>query len=222
MKRASSPWQVVLLFLLLTLLALTACTRPARTDDAPTPTVGPDILQPTVDPALATPITPPVDQPTPDGSVPVEQPTVDPNAPVPTIDPNAPTVDPALTPVVVETATTELPTAPGEPTTYSVQAGDTMGRIAEQFGLSLQDLIAANPQITSPDSIQIGDVVNIPGAGGVTPQTGDRVHTVQAGETLYRIGLLYGCTPEQLAQHNNITNPERIDVGQQLSIPICE
>ena len=147
---------------------------------------------------------------------------MDPNAPLPTVDPNAPTVDPALTPVAVETTTTEIPTTPSEPTTYSVQAGDTMGRIAEQFGLSLQDLLAANPQITSPDSIQIGDVVNIPGAGDVTPQTGDRVHTVQAGETLYRIGLVYGCTVTQLAQHNNLANPDSLEVGQQLSIPICE
>lgn len=222
MKRASSPWQVVLLFLLLILVVLTACTRPARDNEAPTATIGPDILQPTADPLLATPITPSLDQPTPEISVPVEQPTIDPNAPAPTVDPNAPTVDPALTPVVVETATTEAPTTPGEPTTYAVQAGDTMGRIAEQFGLSLQDLIAANPQITSPDSIQIGDVINIPAAGSTTPQEGDRVHVVQAGETLYRIGLIYGCTVSQLAQHNNIANPDSLEVGQQILIPACE
>lgn len=217
MKRASSPWQFVLLLVLLTLLVLTACTRPARTNDVATPTPG--AVQPTIDPALLTPIVPPTIQPTTDGSVPTVQPTPDPNLPVATVDPNAPTVAPGTTPVAVETP------APGSttPGTYVVQAGDTMGRIAEQLGVSLQDLLAANPQITNPDSIQVGDVINVPGAGGATPATpGERVHIVQAGENLYRIGLLYGCTIAQLVQHNNLADPDNLEVGQQILIPVCE
>ena len=219
MKRPSSYWT---LFLVLTfLMVLSACTRPAPSSNAVTPEMTPDLLQPTVDPALVTPITPPIVQPTPDGSVPVEQPTLDPNAPVATVDPNAPTIDPATIPTVV--ATSVPPVA--NPSVYTVQSGDTMGRIAEQFGVSLQDLVAANPQITTPDSIQVGDVVNIPGAGGVTttpPQTGERVHSVQAGDNLYRIGLLYGCTVAQLVQHNSLTNPDNLEIGQQIRIPVCE
>lgn len=218
MKRPLSHWP---LFLLLTLsVVLSACTRPAPSSNAVTPEMTPDLLQPTIDPALVTPIASPIVQPTPDGSVPVEQPTIDPNAPVATVDPNAPTIDPATIPTVV--ATSVPPTA--NPSVYTVQSGDTMGLIAQQFGLSLQELLAANPQITAPDSIQVGDVVNIPVAGGTTtpPQTGERVHTVQAGENLYRIGLLYGCTVAQLVQHNNLANPDSLEIGQQIRIPVCE
>lgn len=218
MKRPSSHWS---LFLLLTLLVvLSACTRPAPSSNAVTPEITPDLLQPTIDPALVTPIAPPIVQPTPDGSVPVEQPTLDPNAPVATVDPNAPTIDPATIPTVE--ATPVPPTT--NPSVYTVQSGDTMGLIAQQFGFTLQELLAANPQITAPDSIQIGDVINIPGAGGTTtpPQTGERVHTVQAGENLYRIGLLYGCTVAQLVQHNSLTNPDSLEIGQQIRIPVCE
>lgn len=221
MKRASSHRQFILLLFLLIVVILTACTRPARTDTAATPAVTPGAIQPTVDPALVTPIVPPTIQPTVDPNAPVAQPTVDPNAPVATVDPNAPTVAPGTTPVAVET-----PTSTGStPGTYQVQSGDTMGKIAEQLGISLQDLLAANPQITNPDSIQVGDVINLPGAGssaGTPVPQGERVHVVQAGENLYRIGLLYGCTIDQLVQHNGLTNPDSLEVGQQIRIPVCE
>jgi LysM repeat protein len=45
------------------------------------------------------------------------------------------------------------------------------------------------------------------------------VHTVARGESLYRIGLQYGVSWVRLAQFNNITNPNRITVGQQIRIP---
>jgi LysM repeat protein len=48
---------------------------------------------------------------------------------------------------------------------------------------------------------------------------GQTVHTVQAGENLYRISLKYGVTVEAIAAANNITNPNLIVVGQQLIIP---
>jgi LysM repeat protein len=45
------------------------------------------------------------------------------------------------------------------------------------------------------------------------------VHTVARGENLYRIGLQYGVSWLRLAQFNNISNPNRITVGQQIRIP---
>jgi len=48
-----------------------------------------------------------------------------------------------------------------------VQAGDTLAGIAEQFGVTIDALLQANG-ITDPDSIQIGQVLTIPGVT-VTP-----------------------------------------------------
>ncbi len=48
---------------------------------------------------------------------------------------------------------------------------------------------------------------------------GQVIHTVQAGENLYRISLKYGTTVSAIVQANNITNPNIILVGQQLVIP---
>jgi len=48
------------------------------------------------------------------------------------------------------------------------------------------------------------------------------VHTVQAGETLFRIGVQYNLTVTDLAQANNLLDPTQIYAGQQLIIPGVE
>jgi murein DD-endopeptidase MepM/ murein hydrolase activator NlpD len=52
--------------------------------------------------------------------------------------------------------------------TYTVRAGDTMSEIADRFDVSLQRLIAANPQIRNPNLIHVGQEVTIPG-GAAAP-----------------------------------------------------
>lgn len=47
------------------------------------------------------------------------------------------------------------------PFTYIIQAGDTMGALAQKFGVPLDALIAANPTI-SPNAMPIGAVLLIP------------------------------------------------------------
>ncbi|MBX6377945.1 MAG: LysM peptidoglycan-binding domain-containing protein [Clostridia bacterium] len=47
-------------------------------------------------------------------------------------------------------------------TLYTVRRGDTLWRIARREGISLQRLVAANPQLRDPDRIRPGDVLCIP------------------------------------------------------------
>ena len=54
---------------------------------------------------------------------------------------------------------TPLPTP--TPFTYTVEQGETIGSIALKFGVSIDDLIAANPEV-SPNIMSIGTVLNIP------------------------------------------------------------
>lgn len=54
---------------------------------------------------------------------------------------------------------TPLPTP--TPFTYAVQAGDTLSGIAQRFGISLDTLVAANPDV-SPNSMSIGIELKIP------------------------------------------------------------
>ena len=45
---------------------------------------------------------------------------------------------------------------------YAVKPGDTLSKIATRNGITLPQLLAANPQIRDPNKIKVGDVVNLP------------------------------------------------------------
>lgn len=52
--------------------------------------------------------------------------------------------------------------------TYNVKPGDTLSKIATRNGLTLPQLLQANPQIKDPNRINVGDPINLPeGATGV-------------------------------------------------------
>ncbi len=49
---------------------------------------------------------------------------------------------------------------------------------------------------------------------------GVTIHVVQRGETLYRIAVSYGLTIDELARLNGLLNPNSLQVGQRLLVPI--
>jgi LysM repeat protein len=63
------------------------------------------------------------------------------------------------TPEGLVTAETPLPSP--TPFTYTVQTGDTISGIALKFGVSVDELQAANPE-TSPNAMSVGTVLKIP------------------------------------------------------------
>jgi spore coat assembly protein SafA len=50
----------------------------------------------------------------------------------------------------------------GETAVYTVKKGDTLWGIGKRYGVTLSELIAANPGIKNPNLIYPGDQVNIP------------------------------------------------------------
>lgn len=60
------------------------------------------------------------------------------------------------------------PAASPTPRTYTIQAGDTLLEIARRNGVSLAELLAANPGIV-PEALTVGQVIRIP-APGFTPE----------------------------------------------------
>ena len=100
---------------------------------------------------------------------------------------------------------------------YIVQPGDTMYSIASMFGVSLDDLVKANPQIKDPSTIYPGQTIHIPTGGKPTPS---HFYVVQKGDTMYSIAAHYGMTLDQLQKANRqIKNPDSIYPGQVIYIP---
>jgi LysM repeat protein len=79
-----------------------------------------------------------------------------------------PTASPRAAPVASTTARPSAkPTAkPAKPTphgtTYVIRAGDTLYAIAVRFKVSVQKILSANPSITNPNQITIGQKIIIP------------------------------------------------------------
>jgi LysM repeat protein len=67
------------------------------------------------------------------------------------------------------------------------------------------------PTVASPEQ---PTATAVPGTTGT-----EQVYTVKAGDNLFRIGLNYGCTVDQLSAYNNIPAPYIIYPGQQIRIP---
>ncbi|MET0772654.1 MAG: LysM peptidoglycan-binding domain-containing protein [Candidatus Limnocylindrales bacterium] len=80
---------------------------------------------------------------------------------------------PPATPVPTPTPLI-TPTPEPDPTSqsYRVRSGDTLLSIAQRFGLTIAQLMAANPRISDPNRIQVGQVLVIPPPGA--PDEGPR------------------------------------------------
>jgi len=86
------------------------------------------------------------------------------------------TPTPAAVPPGQQMSTMATPTSaavpPGQQGGYRIQGGDTLSGIAARTGLTVQQIMAANPQITDPNKIYEGQMLNLPGvpAQSVQPQ----------------------------------------------------
>jgi lysozyme len=113
------------------------------------------------------------------------------------------------------------------PTSYAVAAGDSFETIANKYGVTVRELVAANPQLIKPgDKLTIPVPVAIPQASGIGAGSGSgsgtsstTTYTVKAGDSLTAIAIKYGVTIPAIVSANNLANPNSISVGQVLTIP---
>ena len=104
---------------------------------------------------------------------------------------------------------------------YTVRCGDTLNKIAWQFGTSVNYLASLNG-IANPNYIVVGTTICVRAAyvpPPPPPHHGGFYYTVKCGDTLGNIGWKYGWGALTLAQVNGISNPDHIYPGQVLWIP---
>ncbi|MEK7327850.1 MAG: LysM peptidoglycan-binding domain-containing protein, partial [Chloroflexota bacterium] len=104
--------------------------------------------------------------------------------------------------------------APGALTTYAVQRGDTLYKIARKFGTTANAIIAVNPGI-NPSRIFPGQVINMPFNNAGEKKT----YVVQQGDNLRKIAAKFNTTIAILQQLNGLSDPNKIFVGQTLVVP---
>jgi LysM repeat protein len=129
--------------------------------------------------------------------------------------------------------------APLEDVIHTITAGQTVGTIAQSYGVTIDEIAAAN-SLLDINRIYVGQELVIPlstagqeveevvdeaeDSAETAPETtpnpaNDIIYYVRPGDNLFRIALNNGITVEELAAYNNIADPERIEVGQEIRIP---
>ena len=122
-----------------------------------------------------------------------------------------------------------LKDTPPRVTSYTVQAGDTLGALAAQWDVGVEELAAANG-IANPNLIAVGQRLVIPHRGvgrGATPAapapaasaaTGG-TYTVQPGDAVWTLARRWDTTVEAIALANGLSDPTLIRIGDTLVIP---
>ncbi len=147
--------------------------------------------------------------------------TVTPTPTVPTATATS-TATETVTPTITETAT------PSGPFEYTVQENDTCWDIAVNNNVDLEVLLALN-NFGSECPIKPGDKILIPLPGAqlptLTPLPTDArgvkiEYTVRTGDTLALIAERYNSTVDAIILENKIEDPNKINVGDVLIVPV--
>ncbi len=116
-------------------------------------------------------------------------------------------------------------------TSYTVQRGDSLSVIAQRHNTSVRNL--QNLNNLSNDVIRVGQTLVVPERSGsprpsqarsseerpaATADSGAR-HVVRSGETPGGIAARYNVTVDELMKANNISDPRRLQIGQELIVP---
>lgn len=120
-------------------------------------------------------------------------------------------------------------------TFHKVRPGETLGQIAQRYGTTIRAIQKANG--LRGTYIRAGQTLRIPTQGAAptrapSPQpqpkqspastqktTGNRTHTIRAGESLWSIAQKYGVSVDALCRANGMTPRSPIRPGQKLKIP---
>ncbi|MDG1950343.1 MAG: LysM peptidoglycan-binding domain-containing protein, partial [bacterium] len=99
-------------------------------------------------------------------------------------------------------------------TTHTVESGDTLGQIAEIYGLNLSTILWAN-DLTYKSTLNLGQEIVILAEDGVS-------YTVESGDTLSSIASSYSITTADIMSENGLSSANRLSIGDELFLPNAE
>ena len=104
--------------------------------------------------------------------------------------------------------------------TYTVQRGDSLWKIAEEYDVTVQEIIDLNGLTNT--ILSIGQTLLIP-VKNTNPDDGDNeptpnTYTVVAGDSLYSIAKKFNTSVNELKRLNNLSS-NLLTIGQVLKVP---
>ena len=102
---------------------------------------------------------------------------------------------------------------------HTVTKGQSLYSISRMYSVSVEDIIKINPG--SENVIREGQTLRIPQT--VSEQSQEkRFHTIQSGETLYRLSLKYNVTAKAICDANPGLSANNFRAGQVIVIPAAD
>ena len=110
-------------------------------------------------------------------------------------------------------------------TIYTVEKGDSIYKISKKFGVSMQCIREANS--LHSDKLLVGQKLTIPASCEKIQQSscinlstgGEKSYVVVSGDSISAIAKRFGVKSSDIIRVNNLQNPDKLKVGQQLKIP---
>ncbi|MBQ5818632.1 MAG: LysM peptidoglycan-binding domain-containing protein [Bacteroides sp.] len=98
---------------------------------------------------------------------------------------------------------------------HTVEKGQSLYSISSMYGVSQADIVKLNPG--SDEKIYIGRELRIPRTEANTQK--ETFHTIQAGETLYGLGVKYNVPATEISKANPGLSAQNFRIGQVIRIP---
>jgi murein DD-endopeptidase MepM/ murein hydrolase activator NlpD len=95
--------------------------------------------------------------------------------------------------------------------TYIVKDGDTLGVIAQRYGVNVGTILWAN-QKTTGQYIRPGDALRIPPVSGV-------LVTIKSGDTISSLAKKYAIDAEEVARVNRLDEQKTLGIGSEIILP---
>lgn len=107
--------------------------------------------------------------------------------------------------------------------THEVSSGETLYSLARKYNVDVEDIYQLNP--SAKDGLRVGQSLRIPARHDASTTSGrkaspsERIHSISAGETLYRIAKTYGVSEADIIRLNPGISASYFPQGYPLRLP---
>ncbi|MFP4661091.1 MAG: LysM peptidoglycan-binding domain-containing protein [Halanaerobiales bacterium] len=103
---------------------------------------------------------------------------------------------------------------------YTVRTGDTLWKISQKTGLSIEEILEKN-NLNNPGSIYVGQKLKLSddNASNDNNNVSYIRYKVKTGDLLWKIARNYDVSVQEIINLNNIKSPYYINIGQTIRIP---